>query len=287
MVDPCRVRRKVRGSDSNCKSGSFWPRRSSFIGGASVRIGRRTLCICATRPEVFGARLSELADQWRSEIAEHLQPARHVNIVTAASREIFGQVSDDIRRAAEILAERMLRPEEGPASLLPGSHRNIWRVIKKKRFKRGSGDADACPFLQIRHLFITTEPLSALRAGRDHNRSGCTGIWATPFNIGAGLAFRSSHLTDTGFDTEARASAALVETPVCLCAWSGTRVTPAHSNAVVAEFESGRLTGGYAQYYAHAAHRQVTLHCCRQESNTRETIEKTEKLTIESIDEHS
>jgi len=61
--------------------------------------------------EVFGARLPELADLWRSEIAWHLR-RRHVNIVTTASREMFGQVSDDILRAAEISAERVLHPEE-------------------------------------------------------------------------------------------------------------------------------------------------------------------------------
>jgi hypothetical protein len=61
--------------------------------------------------EVFGARFRALADLWRSDVAGHLQP-RHVNLVTRASREIFGQVSDDIRRAAEISAERALDPEE-------------------------------------------------------------------------------------------------------------------------------------------------------------------------------
>ena len=61
--------------------------------------------------EVFGARLPDLANLWRNDIAGHLQP-RHVNLVTRASREIFGQVSDDIRRAAEIPAERALDPED-------------------------------------------------------------------------------------------------------------------------------------------------------------------------------
>jgi hypothetical protein len=61
--------------------------------------------------EVFGARLPELADLWRSGVAVHLQP-RHSNMVIRASREMFGQVSDDVRRAAEISAERALSPDE-------------------------------------------------------------------------------------------------------------------------------------------------------------------------------
>lgn len=61
--------------------------------------------------EVFGARLPDLADLWRSDVAAHLQP-RQVTLVSRASREMFAQVSDDIRRAAEISAERALDPEE-------------------------------------------------------------------------------------------------------------------------------------------------------------------------------
>ncbi len=49
--------------------------------------------------EVFGARLPDLADLWRSDVAGHLQP-RHTKMVSRASREMFGEVSDDIRRAA-------------------------------------------------------------------------------------------------------------------------------------------------------------------------------------------
>ena len=61
--------------------------------------------------EVFGARFHELADLWRTDVAVNLQP-RHSNMVSRASRNMFGQVSDDIRRAAEISAERALDPEE-------------------------------------------------------------------------------------------------------------------------------------------------------------------------------
>ena len=61
--------------------------------------------------EVFGARLPDLADLWRSDVAGHLQ-RRHASMVSRASREMFGEISDDIRRAAEISAERALGPEE-------------------------------------------------------------------------------------------------------------------------------------------------------------------------------
>jgi hypothetical protein len=61
--------------------------------------------------EVFGARLPDLADLWRSDVAGNLQ-ARHSNMVTRASREMFAEVSDDIRRAAEISTERALDPED-------------------------------------------------------------------------------------------------------------------------------------------------------------------------------
>jgi hypothetical protein len=60
--------------------------------------------------EVFGARLPDLADLWRSDVAGHLK-SRHANIVSTASRKIFGRVSDDIRRASDISAERALDPE--------------------------------------------------------------------------------------------------------------------------------------------------------------------------------
>jgi Nucleotidyltransferase len=61
--------------------------------------------------EVFGSRLPELASLWRSGVAEHLQH-REAARVSTASRTMFDVVSDDIRRAAEISAERALDPEE-------------------------------------------------------------------------------------------------------------------------------------------------------------------------------
>ncbi len=61
--------------------------------------------------EVFGARLPELADLWRSDVAARLN-RRHLNIVSRVSREMFARVGDDIRRAADISAERALDPED-------------------------------------------------------------------------------------------------------------------------------------------------------------------------------
>jgi hypothetical protein len=60
--------------------------------------------------EVFGARLPELRELWREIVAPELQ-ARGASKVTKASQVLFGALSDDIRRAAEISAERALSPE--------------------------------------------------------------------------------------------------------------------------------------------------------------------------------
>ncbi len=60
--------------------------------------------------EVFGARLSELQELWRRIVAPELQ-ARNVRIVSRASEVLFGNLSDDIRRAARISDERGLSPE--------------------------------------------------------------------------------------------------------------------------------------------------------------------------------
>lgn len=60
--------------------------------------------------EVFGGRLAELAQLWRSSVAPQLQ-VRNARKVTSASQEMFGELSDDIRRAAEISPERALAPE--------------------------------------------------------------------------------------------------------------------------------------------------------------------------------
>ena len=60
--------------------------------------------------EVFGARLPELQELWRSIVAPELQP-RSASIVSRASEGLFNELSDDIRRAAEISAERALTPD--------------------------------------------------------------------------------------------------------------------------------------------------------------------------------
>jgi len=60
--------------------------------------------------EVFGTRLPELQELWRSIVAPQLQP-RSASIVSKASEVLFGELSDDIRRAAEISAERALAPD--------------------------------------------------------------------------------------------------------------------------------------------------------------------------------
>jgi hypothetical protein len=60
--------------------------------------------------EVFGARLPELRHLWRSIVALQLQ-RRGVRLISNASENVFGELSDDIRRAAEISAQRGLSPE--------------------------------------------------------------------------------------------------------------------------------------------------------------------------------
>jgi hypothetical protein len=60
--------------------------------------------------EVFGARLAELQQVWRTNVAGQLH-RRGASTVSKASEVFFGDISDDIRRAAEISAERALTPE--------------------------------------------------------------------------------------------------------------------------------------------------------------------------------
>lgn len=59
--------------------------------------------------EVFGARLPELQELWRNIVAPQLR-IRNARTVSKASEVFFGELSDDIRRAAEISAERALSP---------------------------------------------------------------------------------------------------------------------------------------------------------------------------------
>jgi hypothetical protein len=60
--------------------------------------------------EVFGSRLGELCDEWRQRVAPQLHP-RGATKVRQSSRQLFGDVSDDIRCAALIPADRKLSPE--------------------------------------------------------------------------------------------------------------------------------------------------------------------------------
>ncbi|MEX2264436.1 MAG: GSU2403 family nucleotidyltransferase fold protein [Bryobacteraceae bacterium] len=60
--------------------------------------------------EVFGARLHELRELWRLIVAPQLH-ARNARIVSKASEVLFGNLSDDIRRAAQISEQRGLSPE--------------------------------------------------------------------------------------------------------------------------------------------------------------------------------
>jgi hypothetical protein len=60
--------------------------------------------------EVFAGRLPKLQELWRETVAPQLQP-RIARTISKASEVLFGDLSDDIRRAAEISAERALPPE--------------------------------------------------------------------------------------------------------------------------------------------------------------------------------
>src|ERR1700680_2913494 len=60
--------------------------------------------------EVFAARLGELRQLWRTNVAGQLH-RRSVTTVSKAAEVFFGKLSDDIRRAAEISSERALSSE--------------------------------------------------------------------------------------------------------------------------------------------------------------------------------
>lgn len=59
--------------------------------------------------QVFGARLPELHELWRSIVAPQMH-LRDANKVSKASEDLFSELGDDTRRAAEISAERALTP---------------------------------------------------------------------------------------------------------------------------------------------------------------------------------
>lgn len=60
--------------------------------------------------EVFAPRLQELAELWREFVAPQL-PARAVRTVMQAQTAVFGQLSDDVRRASEVAGTRGRSPE--------------------------------------------------------------------------------------------------------------------------------------------------------------------------------
>jgi hypothetical protein len=60
--------------------------------------------------EVFGQRLPELRELWRNIVAPQLRP-RSINVVSKAPEDLLGELSDDMRRAAEISAERAISAE--------------------------------------------------------------------------------------------------------------------------------------------------------------------------------
>ena len=60
--------------------------------------------------ELFGVRVDELRELWRRIVAPQLRP-RSARTVSKAAEVLFGNLSDDIRRAAQISRERELSPE--------------------------------------------------------------------------------------------------------------------------------------------------------------------------------
>jgi hypothetical protein len=60
--------------------------------------------------EVFGARLQDLQTLWRRTVGPQLRP-RSAKTMAKAAEVLFGRLSDDIRRAAQISDARRLSPE--------------------------------------------------------------------------------------------------------------------------------------------------------------------------------
>ncbi len=60
--------------------------------------------------EVFGAPLAELHELWQQQVAPQLHP-RNAAKLRKAARVLFGEITDDIRRAARIPQDRKLSPE--------------------------------------------------------------------------------------------------------------------------------------------------------------------------------
>jgi len=60
--------------------------------------------------QVFGTRLEELQDEWTTRIRPQLHPRAAKTVVTAPDW-LFGEMTDSIREAATIAADRRLKPE--------------------------------------------------------------------------------------------------------------------------------------------------------------------------------
>lgn len=81
--------------------------------------------------EVFGARLQALEMLWRSKVAERLH-TRTLSAVSNASHDLFGVLTDDVRRSAEISAERALSPETIRNACQYGLVRIFGQIIPRK-----------------------------------------------------------------------------------------------------------------------------------------------------------
>ena len=60
--------------------------------------------------QLFGSRLAELKQDWATSMSQRLQ-TRQRNALARAPQSLFGEVTDDIRRAARIAGPRIPSPE--------------------------------------------------------------------------------------------------------------------------------------------------------------------------------
>lgn len=60
--------------------------------------------------QLFGSRLAELKQEWATSVSQRLQ-TRQRNALARAPQSLFGEVTDDIRRAARIAGPRIPSPE--------------------------------------------------------------------------------------------------------------------------------------------------------------------------------
>jgi hypothetical protein len=81
-----------------------------LIHGKRGRLDRAKDILCMHDTfEVFGARLAELQQLWRTGVAAQLH-RRGASVVSQTATVLFADLSDDIRRAAGISTERALSP---------------------------------------------------------------------------------------------------------------------------------------------------------------------------------